>query len=176
MQKKIIALFLIACSFELTGCATNASVDQMVYKNNRVEKPKHTEFVDNVAVKDVVGGSETNPLLASQINNEGFKSALEESLKQAGLFHKLNGERYLLKANLIKLDQPLLGLNLKVVCQVHYTIDDIKLNKTIYDKTITSEYIATFGDSAIAIKRLKMANEGAARKNIEQLINDIYRL
>ncbi|MFZ2314532.1 MAG: hypothetical protein WAW86_02595 [Gammaproteobacteria bacterium] len=176
MLKNIAALLIISSSIVLTGCASNASSEQMTYQVSPSAKPQNTRLADNIDVSQVTGGHETNPLLASNINDENFQIALKESLKKASLYNKINDGKYQLNAHLVKVDRPLFGINLKVICQVHYTLKDNKLSKTIYDKDVTSEYTATIHDSAIALTRLKMANEGAARNNIKQLIEDLYKL
>ena len=158
----------------LGGCATNASVGQMVYNYKGTQPPKSSALLHNISVNDVAGGHETNPLWTSQISNSGFKQALEISLKNSKLYSKLNNANFQLSARLIKLDQPFLGLDLKVVAVVDYALKSRKTGKTVFNKTITSQYTATFSDSPIAFIRLKIANEGAARMNIKQLIQDLY--
>ena len=176
MLKNITGLLIITTALELTGCASNASVDQMVYKSNTSEKPQKVTLVNNIAVSTVTGGTETNPLWISKINDANFKSALEQSLQQANLYHVINGEKYQLQANLLKVEQPFIGLNFKVVCYAHYKLKDKKSNKVIFDKDITSSYTATFNDSPIGMVRLKIANEGAARENFQKLIKELYHL
>lgn len=176
MSKKAIILFLVVSSFGLGGCAINASSDKMVYKSQNPVKPKSKALIDNVGVGAVQGGKKINLLVTSQIDNPEFKAALEESLRQANLYHKLSGERYVLNSNITSLEQQLFGLNLEVVLRVHYAIEDKQTNKTIYNKTITTNHTATFSDSPVAMLRLRVANEGAARKNIQQLINDVDSL
>lgn len=175
-MKKLIVISLIASTFSLTGCAFNATTDKMVYRPQSGVTPKRKELKNNIALSDVKGGKEINLLVTPQISNLQFKAALEESLKQANLYHQLSNERYLLKSTITHLDQEMFGINLKVMLSVLYTIEDTKTNKVIYNKTILTDHTATFNDSAIAVIRLRIADEGAARKNIEQFITDIENL
>ena len=46
----------------------------------------------------------------------------------------------------------------------------------VYENTITTPFTAPFSASLIAVARLKIANEGAARVNIERLIQELYAL
>lgn len=161
----------------LTGCAQNSRVDEMVYNSGVVmQKPKNPSLSHNIAVNNIRGGHETNPLWTSQINNANFKEALKKSLQHANLYHDFSGSKYSLDAKLVKLKQPLIGLNLTVTCRVHYNIKDIKANTSIYDKDIETSYTAKISDAFVATIRLKIANEGAARENIQKLIEDLYRL
>jgi hypothetical protein len=172
-MKRSVVLFLITCSFGLGGCSINATADKMAYKPQTVVSPKQKELIDNVGVATVTGGKKMNIMVSSQIDNPEFKAALETSLKNANLYHKLSGARYKLSSTIMKLDQDGFGLNLAVALLVDYQLDDVIANKTIYKKSILTRHTATFSDSAVAMTRLRIANEGAARKNIQQLISDI---
>lgn len=176
MFRNLALLLILTSAVALTGCASNASSQQMTYKINSTERLKNTKLANNISISSVSGGHETNPLLASSINDENFEIALKDSLKEAHLYQKLNDGTYQLNAHLVKLDKPLIGINLKVTCQVHYTLKDKTKNNVIYNKDITSDYTATMSDSPIAITRMKIANEGAARNNIKAFILDLYRL
>lgn len=160
----------------LGGCASNADVNQMIYQSPIKQKPENVSLIKSITVGQVMGGHETNPMLGPQINNANFKAALVQSLQQANLYHSFSGAPYILNADLVNLEQPLLGLNLTVIYTVHYQLKNVPKNKTIYDKNIVASYTAKVSDSLLAVKRLKLANEGAARANIEKLITDLYQL
>ena len=160
----------------LGGCATNASVGQMVYKYQGPSSPKSKSLIHNIAMGQVTGGHETNPLWTSQISNSGFQKAVVGSLESSKLYPKLQTAGYRLTAKLVQLHQPFLGLDLTVKATVHYQLLNTKTDKVKFNKTIKSKYTATFSDSPVAFIRLKVANEGAARMNIKQLIQDLYRL
>lgn len=179
MLKKNVFLLMLLALVSLAGCATNAGVSQMTADAEGLPaKPKNSQFVHNIGVQQVSGGHETNPLWTSQINNENFKQALKISLINANLYNKFSGEnsKYMLNAQLIKLEQPLIGLDFTVNCEVHYDLKDVKTNKVIFNKNIASSYTATVSDAFVAGERLKLANEGAARTNIKKLIEDLYQL
>ncbi len=175
-QKLIFSTLILAGSLTLVGCASNADINQMTSANKPVEQVRNHNLVNNIAVEQVIGGKETNPLWTSQINNTNFKEALIRSLKIANLYQDVSGAKYKLDANLIKLGQPLFGFNLTVDCQVHYSLLDVQSNRKIFDKDITTSYTAKLNDSLYAPARLKIANEGAARKNIQEFIKEIYQL
>lgn len=160
----------------LGGCATNASVGKMVYRYQGTQPPKSAVLRHNIGVAAVAGGHETTPFWTSQISNSGFKQALEQSLHYSHLYTQLKQANFRLNVNLLKLEQPFLGLDLKVVAVVHYSLQDVKTKKTVFNKTITSKYTATFSDSPLAFIRLKIANEGAARMNIKALLADLYKV
>ncbi|MDF2867757.1 MAG: hypothetical protein K0S11_1227 [Gammaproteobacteria bacterium] len=159
----------------LTGCATNASVDQMAYHYQGNKQPSNKTLLNGIAVSQVTGGHETNPLWTSQINNENFKQALVRSLQQASLYNDSTKPKYVLSANLMMLDQPIAGFDMTASCQVHYTLRDVKKDKIVYRDDILASYTAKGGDAFLGMERLKKATEGAAKANIRKLIETLYQ-
>jgi hypothetical protein len=173
---KLIMLIILASGISLlSGCATNASTNNMIIRKQMNRPLVSKSLRQNVVVNQVTGGHQTNPLWISKIDNNGFKKALQESLKAVDLYGD-KSSRYELNANLIKLKQPFAGFNLTVVCGVNYKLTNTINKKVIYKRTITTSYTAKFTDDLVASIRLRDANEGAARKNITALIADLYKL
>ena len=71
----------------LAGCATPAAVSNMsVYTTQRTAP---AALKNAIAVADVTGGRETNPLWVSQVGSDAFPRALEDSLANAGGFGRV---------------------------------------------------------------------------------------
>lgn len=174
MYKKLLVLIFMVASFQLGGCASNASFEKMIATQPAAQTPTNKSLLNNIVVTTVAGGRETNPLLASQVNNESFRQALESSLKRADLYS--NEAKYKLAVNLIELKQPLLGFDLTVTCNTHYRLENPSSDKPLFDKNIITSYTATVSDAFIAIERLKIANEGAVKANITEFIKELYLL
>jgi len=170
-----LCLFFIFSFIGLTGCATNASVEKMAYHHQGSKQPSDKTLLNGIAVNQVSGGHETNPLWTSQINNENFKQALVKSLQQANLYNHSTKPRYVLEANLMRLDQPLVGFDMTASCQVDYTLRDVKQNKIVYKDAILASYTAKLGEAFLGMERLKKATEGAAKANIQKLIEVLYQ-
>ena len=66
--------------------------------------------------------------------------------------------------------QPLIGMSQTVDMEVSYTLEDSTAGKTVWQQSIATSHTATGSDSIIAHTRLRLANEAAARKNIEAAI------
>ncbi|MGH8453768.1 MAG: hypothetical protein ACRES4_03165 [Nevskiales bacterium] len=162
----------------LSGCATAARVDQMTVDSTA--SPQHTgdtPLKGSVSVETVSGGEGTNPLWTSEIGNEEFRSALENSLRAARLLATdVSESRYTLKATLVSVQQPMVGFDMTVTTTVLYALSDRSVNAAVFEKSITTPYTATVGDAFLGFERLKLANEGSARNNIAQLIDELYRL
>lgn len=159
----------------LAGCATPAAVSNMsVYATQRTAP---AALKNAIAVADVDGGRETNPLWVSQVSSESFRSALEDSLANAGVFERaLSASKYRLTASLNQLEQPAFGFDMTVTSSVKYTLVDTKTGKDVYSRLIRAPFTAGFSDSPLGSTRVRIATEGSIKKNIELLINDLLMM
>lgn len=122
-----------------------------------------------ITIANVSGGSETNPLWLSKVSNENFQEALQQSLALHAMAADKPG-RYWLTAELISLNQPFAGFDMTVTAKVHYVLSDTTGQPPRFDQTIETPYTANFSDNFLAAERLRLANEGAVRENIEKAI------
>ena len=172
MVRIAVALSLVAGALQLSGCATNAKSDAMVAVPATVV---HKSSAD-VAVA-VSGGKETTNMGASQISNDNFAQALRDSITQSGLFSKVaDSGHYKLNCFIGKVDQPIMGFSMTVKMEVSYTLVDTSSGKTLWTKNIASEYTAKASAAFAGITRLRLANEGAAKDNIQKVISEISTL
>lgn len=175
MNKFIVSILLVA---GLSGCATPARVDQMTAKKIDASKVvNESPLRNNVSLKGVSGGESTNPLWLSKVGNDDFRQALEQSLKTVMLLASDQSKgNYLLHTTLMSLDQPWVGLDLKVIATVEYSLEERATGKKVFSKVISTPFTATFSDAVLAFERLKIANEGAVRENIEKIIDELLSL
>lgn len=173
---KSFFLLLVAVSIIVSGCATPARIDQMtITSHDALVYNGSTPLKDSISVNKVSGGQGTNPLWTSEIGNDEFKEALIDSLRAAKLLSLGANQLYVLNAEMISVDQPLLGFSFTVTATIEYTLTRISDGERIFSKLISSPYTVTVGDAFLAIERLKLANEGAARENIKELIDNLYQ-
>lgn len=76
----------------------------------------------------------------------------------------------------MSVDQPVLGMDFKVTTKVKYSLKAKKTGKVVYEKEITADHTATMGDAFYGVERLRLANEGSAKKNIEQFLKELTNL
>jgi hypothetical protein len=151
----------------LGGCASPARPDAI----GTTIVPAHKSTGD-VSVA-VTGGT------ASEISNDAFAQALRDSIEKSGIFAKVGrsgGARYQLQALVDRIDHPSAGVSFTVKMDVSYTLIDTQAIKTLWSQTISGEHIAHFGDAVLASTRLRRAEEGAAKANIEQALTQIAAL
>ncbi len=175
-MKTILYLASVVMVVALTGCASPAKVENMATDGQPSQRVATTPLRNNLAVRDVTGGKETNPMWVSNVGSNEFEQALEASLKNVGLFAPKQAGDYFITAHLEKLDQPFIGISMTVTSSILYTVTERKTGKNIYTRSIVTPYTASFSDAALGVERLRLANEGSIRENIKQVIDDLFRL
>ena len=133
-------------------------MENMVFHGD--QKKYSEEIQENLGLGQVSGGKKTNPAWTSEIDNEAFLGAVKESLKSQGLYSD-NGKY---------------GLDLEVTAHVRYILTNVDSGEVIFDDTVITPHTAGVGDAFAAVKRLRLANEGSAKKNIEGLLNKLSDL
>lgn len=163
----------ILAAAALVGCASPARIEQMQSSAPVAVRQAavNSALRQELAIKDVTGGQDTNPLWVSNVGSADFERALEASLRDAGLLSaNRQGGKYQLTAHLLKLEQPLFGASLTVTATVQYTIIERSSGRTVFTQSIATPYTAAFSDAFLGTERLKLANEGAIRTNIARFI------
>lgn len=178
MKRYIAALSLFGAVALIQGCTTPAITEYMVPPPPVAGgRPADPSLLQAVAVHAVAGGSESNPLWGSEVSDKEFTGALVRALKSAGLLTAdTSSPRYRLDATLLSLEQPRSGPDIKVTCSVRYDLTDAATGKRVFSKAITTRFTATSRDAALAVTRLRIANEGAVRKNLGELLDQLLTL
>jgi len=157
---------LVACATALlAGCATPARMENMVARNVRSMRvhPK------TLRVKSA-GGRDTEWWGSSQVSDKAFLEALFRSLTTSHTFRavvKTGKSDLVLDVFIQDVKQPILGFDMTVTVKSKWTIYDAATDEVIRRELITASHTATVGDAFVGITRLRLANEGAVRKNIE---------
>lgn len=139
------------------------------------ESPK--KIKDKILVRESIGGSITLPFWTSEISNGEFTAAVQDSLINSKLFTSLSNnwdDNWGLKIEIIKVDQPLIGIDFTVITNVKYTL--YLKGKKVHETTVVADGTATPNDTVFAVKRLRLANEKSAKNNIQKFIKEISEL
>jgi hypothetical protein len=164
----------VALVFMLSACATPSQPTAMIASEVAVA----SKSSDTVSIT-VTGGRVTSSTYVSQISDADFREALKQSILKSALFSQVvdgNSGRYRLDAYIGALTQPLMGVSLTVDMEVSYTLVDSVTTKAVWQQNIATSHTATGSDSIVAATRLRLANEAAARKNIEAAIAAMGKL
>lgn len=167
---KLLLAMILACA----GCASAAKPEAMIA---HVNLPVHQS--PSAVIVSAMGGRSTSSMGASQISDEDFAEALRQSIEHSRLFAqvlKVGSATYQLQAFIAQINQPLFGGSMTVSMEVNYTLTRYEPKEVIWQKALTSTYTAPFSAAFVGATRLRLANEGAARKNIEQAIQEMSQL
>lgn len=127
--------------------------------------PTYTGAVD---VGETTGGEETSALGTPKISNSSFTAALRSAVTDIGL---ASGSRYGLEAMIMKLDQPAFSYDTTVRLTVRYVLTDQATSTSVFDQAISSSFTAKHSSASKGGQRVHLANEGAARANIENALS-----
>jgi hypothetical protein len=129
-------------------------------------------------VVTTAGGTETSNLAGVGISDEDLKSAIEASLADAAIFNHAGQDpaRYLLQASIVQLSKPSFGASFTVDLEIAWTLTDKQLGTRLLRKSIQSSHTATMSEALVGANRIRLAIEGAARKNIESAMMELSRL
>lgn len=165
---KIILYMMVSL---LVGCATPAMQQQMVINPLDVGVKANVALTNSVTLRNVSGGSATNPFWLSKVGTNEFKGALLESLQEYGyLSSSPEKGKIILDVNLEKLEQPIIGLTMSVVSVVSYIIEENGFQKK-YQIVATGS--ASPSEEFIGYKRLKIANERSINENIRIFVRKL---
>lgn len=177
MKKVALSSSIVLAVALLNGCATPANVSGMSAVATAQQRIATTPLRSNVAVGDVSGGKDTNPMWTSQVGNSQFEQALEASLRDAGLLAPgKQAGKYTLTAQMEKVEQPLAGFSMTVIATVNYVLVERATGKTVLERRIALPYTAALGDAFLGSERLRLASEGAMKTNIAKIIEDLFAM
>lgn len=157
------ASFLGACASGANPGAMTASVSEATLL------PPRSRLRQAVEVGGVTGGRETNPMLSSQVSDGDFADALRRSLAVHAVLASGSGG-YRLDAQLVELKQPFGGFNMEVKATVLYRLVALQTGRTVFERRISNAFTANFSSAHYGVLRLRLANEGAVRENIQSFI------
>jgi hypothetical protein len=158
-----------AALLQLAGCATPATSQAMTVKPGVATAPVNPKLKSSIAIADVKGGKDTNPLWTSQVDAAGFRKALTDSLAIAGyLAPEGTPAKYKISADLKSLDQPLVGFTLNVKSNVHYEVIGAGAPRPI---DVQATGTASTSDAFVGFERLRLANERSIMENIKEFIS-----
>lgn len=172
MLRRMLRVALpIALVAGLAACAAPARMESMVVTAPESGGPQDSSLLGSLYVEEVKGGEETNPLWTSEVDNEAFRGALVESLRSQGLLNEDRAaSRYLLRANLLGMSQPIMGFRMTVTSHVSYEVTEKDKDSLYFGDSVETPYTAGAGDAFLGTERLRLANEGSIRENIKEFL------
>lgn len=162
----VAAVAAAAALAGLGGCAAPA------HKENMEAAPiASTRKLPYSVSVQTSGGQETGAMDSSNVSNADLKAAIESSITKSSLFRNVvqgrNGD-YELTVTVAQLTKPLFGASFTVTMEAGWSLVRTSDRSVVMRKAIKSSHTAAMGDSLVGVTRLRLAVEGAVRKNIEE--------
>jgi hypothetical protein len=159
----LAALLLVGTVLAAAGCASPAQPSAMVPEDVPVlaREPRTVNL-------RVFGGEPTLPLGRSKISNEAFVEALASGLARAGLLLAVVDEPgdYRLDVAIEEIAQPYIAFPMTVRIVTRWELARRGEREPFWTDTIHSAHTVPFVAEFFGIRRLRLANEGAARAAI----------
>lgn len=157
---------MVAVLLALGGCATSANQESMAPVV--IESTKKLPHSIRVETR---GGSDTGLTDSSNVSNADLKAAIEASIRQSGLFKSVAGGPdgdYLLTVTIAGLDKPMFGGAFTVTVDAGWSLVRARDGAVVLRKAVRTAHTAQMSDSLVGVTRLRLALEGAVRKNIAE--------
>ena len=164
----------LAIVWIVSACASPAKVANMIPADVSVTN-QHPYTVST----SVVGGEETSSLGMSKVSDTGFEEALANAILESGVFSNvvsIGGSDYHLRVVITNLGQPMAGLDMTVTLTSHWELTKQGDSRPFWQSFVSTKYTAKVGDAFVGVERLRMANEGAARANIKDGLEELSEL
>ena len=160
-----------------SACTSPAVVENMVVtpKDVRDISPSLV-FNNGIAIVQIDKGNETNSLLNLKVDKASFQKALSASLQQNRLLAVPQSlSKFNLFANIESLTQPFFGGDFKVISKIKYKVVERDTKITWYEELIVASYTTAYSSTGLPVGEMRIANEGAIRKNIKKFITRLSK-
>ncbi len=174
IKSSLAALILIVSVVGLSGCASPVSKKSVVVHSI----PGVQEHQSTVSI-NTQGGSETSALDSSNISDSEFEKAIEESVIANKVFSRVvhgDDSDYLLNVTIVSMSKPLFGSSFTVDMEAAWSFSNPQNEEFLLKKLVTSSHTVTMGEAFYGATRLRLAIEGAVRKNIKSGLKSISEL
>jgi hypothetical protein len=78
-----------------------------------------------------------------------------------------------LDTTLVSLDQPMIGFDLTVRSGALYVLTDTTTNTVVFSRAVNAIFTAHMSDAFVAVERLRIANEGSIKANIQMFLDQL---
>jgi len=168
MIKRSMAVLAAVSLLGVAACATPSRPEMMALPATAGLTAASGDLgYRSVTTVNVSGGEATNPLWTAQVSNDDLKTALEQSLAAAG-YMGADGPAMVVTANMIELNQPMVGLDMTVTSRIQYQVTSN--GRVVFSDTVAASGTATIGEAFAGYERLRLANEKSIQENIKQFL------
>jgi hypothetical protein len=174
LARLVGTLGMAAAVAGLAGCAAPAMTENMAAAP--IASSKKLPYSVSV---DTRGGAATGAMDSSNVSNGDLKAAIETSIQQSNLFRSVvqgkTGD-YELTVTVTQLTKPVFGASFTVTIETGWSLVRRSDQAVVLRKAVNSVHTAQMSDSIVGATRMRLAVEGAVRKNITEGLQAIAAL
>ncbi|UCG72481.1 MAG: hypothetical protein JSV45_14745 [Chromatiales bacterium] len=161
---------MAALSLVLGGCAGGARTSGMtVFVPEEPPIDEGSLLYHGIVVTQASVGEDKRRSEGLKVPDEDFRRALENSLAANALLAKEDPASFQLRAALTLNKRSGSRFATVVAATIQYSLVNVATAEVSFDRQIENTYTARYGDDPEG-DRLRLANEGAVRENIEEFI------
>ncbi|MBB4842869.1 hypothetical protein HNP55_001384 [Paucibacter oligotrophus] len=179
--RSALPLLALLSLLTLGGCGTPADAPGM--RLDAAETLQLRSWVPQglkaqVLLASVSGGQPTGMFWGSKISNPALREAVDESLRGLGLVPSAPGTagtgRYRLNVKLVEIEQPMVGLDIKVAVTLEYSLLDTESeDRVAYQRRLRTLHTANFSEAMLDPNaRTRIASEAAVRKSVNAMVRE----
>ena len=159
----------------LAACAAPATPEAMAPRGAIVAAARPLPYTVSVVTR---GGSETSTVGSTNVSDADLKAAVESAIRESRAFREVvpDGGDDRLTVTVVQLSKPSIGFDFTVTMETAWTLVRASDQQVVLRKVVSGTHTASTKDSFVGAKRLQVAVEGAARRNIEQGLAEIAGL
>lgn len=173
---------MLAATLALTACGT--PTQSLTMALGPAESLQLRSWVPEglkgqVGLDAVKGGEATGRWWGSKVSSTALGQALEDSLRGLGMLPMAPtpAPKYLLQAQMLVLDQPMVAAETSVQAWINYSLLDTSSGTVLYQRAVRTAGTAGLGDALLSqTERLRLASEAAVRANIASAVRDLLAL
>ena len=155
---------VVALGLLLGGCSYPARPAAMLPES--YQAAERLEEAVTISVSGLRGVGVRRP---GRVSNEAFREALGTALTKSGLFARIamdQGAAYNLRVDFVTEEGPISGGTMKAHLVAEWALHDAATQEIVWRDIISSDSKAGLFESLNGGKRMRLANERAAQKNL----------
>ena len=176
MKKQIQLCALLSIIGSISAFAAGCAVRPAAMEAKSAVIQNHQPFSVSLRTDDA---HEDTSFGGPGIPGKRFSEAIRDSILKYGLFRTVlatdTGD-YLLEADIVKVGAPAGGFTMTVNMAVRWKLTHLSTGKVVFQQTTFNTCTATVGDAFAGAARERLAEEGAARGNIEEALHRLSQL
>lgn len=170
-------LTMLGLGLLVTGCAA-IKPEAMVPEKFELES-RHPATLSVMVPRATMNKIYGEGHWSSQITANTFAASLLRSLRESGVFSRVldtpDGD-YLLHVSFVSAQEPAAALDMKVQLVTKWILTRRSSGEDVFRENVATTYVAKLGRAFAGGTRLRLANEGAGRENIEEGIRRLSAL